>query len=329
MRKLTILLIIFTIVLIQIVTVYVCFAWSSSNLYQEGDDIFDDWQVCRTRIGGEDGFLQVINIGTEARPLWTFQPVIAFESLGEYVDTAYRYGEQAADEYPDDYQRAEKIFYFVRDRVTYRPDIDQFGFDEFAQNADELANTIDEKGIAYGDCEDVAILLAVMYKGAGYRSAIVLCPGHAGAMVYLPDYKKARSFELNGESGWVWAEATGKTNPFGWFPEGQIEGPCMGQEVSAESIPLWQPPDEKEPLPDEEEPLPDEEEPLPDEEEPPPDEEEPLPDEEEPLPDEEEPLPAPAVTGGGSNVLTMILVFFIVVAIMGVIILLLRRKRVA
>jgi len=66
-------------------------------------------------------------------------------------------------------------------------------------------------------------------------------------MVYLPDYRKARSFKLNGEPGWVWVEATGKTNPFGWFPEGQIEGPCLGQEISAELIPLWQPPDEEEP----------------------------------------------------------------------------------
>ncbi|GAH45380.1 unnamed protein product, partial [marine sediment metagenome] len=75
------------------------------------------------------------------------------------------------DKYPGRFQRAEAVFRFVRDRVKYTPDIDQFDYEEFAQNADELASSIDQNGVGYGDCEDSAVLLAVMYKGAGFRSA--------------------------------------------------------------------------------------------------------------------------------------------------------------
>ncbi len=212
----------------------------SSNLDREGGDVFDEWRVCRTRPNGEDGYLQEI-YANSGWPPSEFRPVITFESLGEYVDIAYRWGEEFAERYPDRDQRAERIFYFVRDQVQYVPDTDQFGLPEFAQNADEVANTIQKEGFASGDCEDMAFLLAVMYKGAGYRSAIVDCPGHVGVMVYLPGYERAnRVFTLNGEPGWVWAEATGNTNPFGWFPEGQLGEPLLGYEISAEPMPLWE-----------------------------------------------------------------------------------------
>jgi hypothetical protein len=174
-------------------------------------ETFDDWGVCRTRAQGENGFFQMEDQGT-------FRPVIAFESLGGDAHKAYELGKELADKYPDLHQRAERIFYFVRDSVQYTPDIDQFQFEEFAQNADELAETIAQRGIGQGDCEDMAILLAVMYKGAGCRSAIVLAPGHAAALVHLPDYRKANLLELGGEPGWVWCEATGKNNQFGWIP---------------------------------------------------------------------------------------------------------------
>lgn len=242
-------LVLFIVVLIPLVPVYVCFASPSGDFYDEGGDIFDDWQVCRTRPNGEDGYLREIYIDSGWPPS-QFQPVITFESLGDYVDIAYPWGEEFAEGYPDPYQRAEMIFYFVRDKVQYVPDIDQFGFGEFAQNADELANTIQEEGFASGDCEDMAILLAVMYKGAGHRVAIVDCPGHVGVIVYLPGYQKANVvFELHGEPGWVWAEATGGTNPFGWFPEGQLGGPLLAYEISAEPISPWEPPTEEPPGP--------------------------------------------------------------------------------
>jgi len=295
MKKPAIYLAIFVVVLLQVIPVSICLAWSSGSFHQEGDDIFDDWHVCRTSPGGEDGYLREIYTSPGWPPA-EFRPLIAFESLGDYVDTAYRLGEQFADKYPDRHQRAEKIFEYVRDRVQYVNDIDQFDVDEYAQNADEVANTIQKEGIAYGDCEEHAILLAVMYQGAGYRSAIIDCPRHVGVIVYLPDYRKANVvFELNGESGWVWAEATGNTNPFGWFPVGQLGEPILGYEISSdEHIPLWQPPSEEEPLP---------------------------------VPDEEEPLPVPAMTGGGPDIISMVIPVIIILAITGIIIIFRRGRR--
>ena len=203
-------------------------ATPSSDFRELDEDIFDEWGICRTRAAGEDGFYQISRTG--------FRPVIAFESLGEETNLAYSLGKQMADEYPDRLQRAEKIFYFVRNRVNYTADIDQFKHDEFAQNADEMAATIDKNGVGHGDCEDSAVLLAVMYKGAGYRSAIAVGPGHTAALVYLPEYKKASVFELEGEPGWVWAEATGKKNPLGWVPKEFINTEMAAYEISEEAI---------------------------------------------------------------------------------------------
>ena len=204
-------------------------ATPSSGFREINGEMFDDWQVCRTRVFGDDGFYQVSET--------TFRPVIVFESLGENADTAYKLGEQFASKYSNEAQRAEEIFYFVRSRVKYTPDIDQFKRDEFAQNADELVNTIDQNGVSYGDCEDSAVLLAVMYKGAGYRSAIALVPGHTAALVYLPGYKKAATvFELDGEPGWVWAEPTGRKNPLGWLPKQFANVTLAAYEIAEEDV---------------------------------------------------------------------------------------------
>jgi transglutaminase-like putative cysteine protease len=214
-------------------TVYVS-ATPSANLEPRNGDVFDDWEVCRTRAFGEDGFYQI----TET----TFRPVIAFESMGENAELAYSLGEQFAEEYPDQLQRAKQVFYFVRDRVRYTPDIDQFKYEEFALNADELASTIVQKGLGRGDCEDSAVLLAVMYQGAGYRSAIVVGGGHTAVLVYLPEYNKATTvFALEGEPGWVWAEATGKNNPLGWVPKEFINVEVAAYEVKAETVATGKP----------------------------------------------------------------------------------------
>lgn len=207
------------------------YAWAkpSSGFREMDGELFDDWQISRTRSSGEDGFYQVTKT--------TFRPVVAFESLGENEDLAYRMGQQFAREYPDKMQRAEAVFNFVRDRVRYTTDIDQYGLEEFAQNADELAAVIDESGVAYGDCEDSAVLLSIMYKAAGYRSAIAIAPGHTASLVHLPGYNKvAAVFELDGETGWVWAEATGKTNPLGWVPKEIIDSNLAAYEISAEKV---------------------------------------------------------------------------------------------
>jgi len=212
-------------------------AVSSTNFYKQGGEIFDDWDLCRTRAEGVDGFFQV---RSEAQ----FCPVILGESLGENADRAYQMGQQLVQDYPDLHQRAEEVFAFARDKVRYTSDKDQFGFPEFAQNADEVAATIGDEGFAYGDCEDYAALLAVMYKGAGFRSAIVLTPDHAATLVYLPEYNKAnRILSVDGEPGWVWAEATGGNNPLGWLPERYIGAELAVYEVEDEAIAAVEPPD--------------------------------------------------------------------------------------
>jgi len=222
------------IILVSIIPVSVLAA-SSQEFFEEKGEVYDEWGVCRTRCSGQEGFFQVFSAAE-------FRPVIAFESLGERADRAYRAGQQFTEDYPDLHQRAEKVFEFARNKVRYTSDAEQFGFKEFAQNADEVATTISQKGIAYGDCEDYAVLLAVMYKGAGYRSAIVLTTDHAAALVYLPDYRRANmSLSLDDESGWVWAEATGGNNHLGWMPERYMGAQLTACEVTEEAIAVPEP----------------------------------------------------------------------------------------
>lgn len=199
-------------------------ATPTGDYYEERGDIFDDWDVCRTRADGRDGFLKYV--------AGSFEPVIVWQSLGANADIAYARGVQFAMEYQDETQRAEAIFAYVRDRVRYTSDSSQFGYAEFAQNADELLSTIDADGVAYGDCEDYAILLGAMYVGAELRSALVLAPDHAATLVYLPGYGRAnRILTLNGETGWIWAEATGGNNPLGWMPESYMRVPLDAYEL--------------------------------------------------------------------------------------------------
>ena len=229
MRRIKVLISLILVLLAGLATTGYVSATPSAGFHERNADVFDDWEICRTRGFGEDGFYQISETA--------FRPVIAFESLGEGAALAYSLGEQIADKYPDPLQRAKAVFRFVRDRVKYTPDIDQFDHEEFAQNADELATSIDQNGVGYGDCEDSAVLLAVMCKGAGFRSAIVVGKGHTAALVYLPDYDKATSvFELEGEPGWVWAEATGKKNPLGWVPKEFINAEVAAYEISPEAI---------------------------------------------------------------------------------------------
>jgi len=230
MKRAGVLLGLIVVLLAAVATAGYASAFPSEGFPERSGDIFDDWEICRTRAFGEDGFYQITEIG--------FRPVIAFQSLGEKADLAYSLGEQIAAKYPDLLRRAEAVFHFVRDRVEYTPDVEQTGNEEFAQNADELAIAIVEDGIGYGDCEDMAVLLAVMYKAAGFRSAIALVPEHTAVLVYLPEYSKATAlFELEGEPGWVWAEATGRNNPLGWVPKQYRNVKIATYEISAEVPP--------------------------------------------------------------------------------------------
>ena len=236
MKRAWVLLGLIVVLLAAVATAGYASAFPSEGFYERGGDIFDDWEICRTRAFGEDGFYQITETG--------FRPVIAFESLGEEADLAYSLGEQIAAKYPEPLQRAEAVFDFVRDRVEYTPDIDQTGNEEFSQNADELAIAIVDDGVGEGDCEDIAVLLAVMYRAAGFRSAILLVSGHTAVLVYLPEYNEATVFfELEGEPGWIWAEATGRNNPLGWAPEQYLDMEIPAYEISAE-IPAYEIPAE-------------------------------------------------------------------------------------
>ena len=218
------------VLVLSLLTPLAVAAVPTSDFYEGGADIYDDWDVCRTRGDGGDGFLQYV--GGE------FDPIIAHESMGENSNRAYVTGFQLAQEYPVLGQRAEAIFGYARDGVKYTSDRSQFGHVEFAQNADELANIIVEEGIAYGDCEDYAFLLGVMYVGAGMRSAIVLAPDHAATLVYLPGYVGAnRVLTLEGEEGWIWAEATGGNNPLGWMPDQYMRVELVARELTDVGLP--------------------------------------------------------------------------------------------
>jgi len=203
----------------------------SSQFYKKNGEIYDSWGICRTRAQGEDGYFQIMPSG--------FRPVIVSESLGKSDSLACKWGKELLDKFPGNDYRARKIFEFVKNKVGYIHDIEQFGYQEFAQNADELAHSIQE-GSARGDCEDYAILLATLYKMAGYRSAVALIPGHAAALIYLPGYRKSNvSMELGGEEGWIWAEATGKNNYLGWAPPRVLTNSVVAYEIKeAEEISL-------------------------------------------------------------------------------------------
>lgn len=236
MKTARVLLYLVVVLVALVATTTHAWAFPSAGFYERESNIFDDWEICRTKAFGEDGFYQITQTG--------FRPVIAFQSLGENADIAYSLGERIADEYPDTHRRAEEVFNFVRDRVIYTPDVERTGNEEFAANADELAIDIVENGTGYGDCEDMTILLAVMYRAAGFRCAIVLVTGHTALLVYLPGYDNATAFfELDGEPGWIWAEATGKNNPLGWAPKQYLSEKIATYEVSAE-VPPYQIPAE-------------------------------------------------------------------------------------
>jgi hypothetical protein len=241
MKRACVLVALIAVLVAAVATAGYAWAFPSEGFHTRGGEIFDDWEICRTAAVDEHGFYQISDTG--------FRPAIAFESLGQQADVAYRLGEQIADSYSDSIQRAEAVFSFVRDGVRYTPDIDWSGREEFARNADELATSIVEDGLGRGDCEDVTVLLAVMYKAAGFRPAIALLPEHTAVLIYLPDYYQATAFfELDGEPGWVWAEATGSNNPLGWAPKQYLDTEIPAYEILAETPAYEIPPEGTAPL---------------------------------------------------------------------------------
>lgn len=205
-----------------------CNASPSSSFHTSNGEKYDEWGICRTQSGGENGFFQVRKKG--------FRPAIAFESVGSLRSEAWRAGERFAERYRGD-ELARQIFSYVRDRMAYTRDSVLFGRGEFARNADETAQDIATEGSTRGDCEDCAILLAVMFRAADLRSAVIVAPGHAATLVYLPDYSDANvCWEFKGEKGWVWAEATNRNNPLGWTPQEFRGSDLAAYEVEEEDV---------------------------------------------------------------------------------------------
>jgi hypothetical protein len=72
----------------------------------------------------------------------------------------------------------------------------------------------------------------------------VLAPDHAATLVYLPGYAAAnRVLTLNGDSGWVWAEATGGNNPLGWMPQQYMGARLLAYELEDVGTRPLNPPD--------------------------------------------------------------------------------------
>ena len=215
-------------VLLLAISLNIACATPSENFTPVDGEVVDDWGIYRTNAYGERGYFMVL---PEDNPQTMYPIIIINESLGPYMDLAWQKGLEFKEQYDSVEERAERILEYVQSYVEYKyddenPQLPVSGYSEFARNADETMRSILEEGIAYGDCEDHAILLATMYMAAGVRCAIVAMAdpymgGHATVLVYLPGYNPGypvHFFTLDGEWGWVMAEATGDI-PLGYMPE--------------------------------------------------------------------------------------------------------------
>jgi len=216
--------VVFALLAFLLINITFIYASPSQNFIERDGEVYDDWGVCRTNAYGDNGYLRI----TPEYDPKTMYPIILEEGSGEYAELAWQKGLEFKAQYENIEERAEAILRYVQEKVEYKYDHenDQLpvkGYSEFARNADETMHSIIEEGVAYGDCEDHAILLATMYMAAGIRCAIIAMSnpfegGHATVLVYLPGYNPGypvHFFTLNGEWGWVMAEATGDS-PLGY-----------------------------------------------------------------------------------------------------------------
>jgi len=185
---------------------------SSFSVMQDGD-WYDNFGINRNYYAGPNGYL----------------PALATETLNDNKELAYSIGEQFRTQYSDMEDRAVAILKFVQTWTEYGYDSDNFvrngvAQDEWAQNADEMAHAFDQTtGVrAVGDCEDMAFLCGTIYVGAGFDAAVVDAPEHVALLIWLPEYPNANNYwdlpNDNRDSGWIWVEATGSSNPLGWTP---------------------------------------------------------------------------------------------------------------
>ena len=194
--------------------------WPPDFIYKNGAWHDTPWDINRNAWYGADGYL----------------PNLAYESLGNYTDLAYSWGEDFQRDYPNRVQRAEAILSFVQKWTEYGYDKDYVTRDgqpqvEWAWNPDEMAYMIrqarDAGTVARGDCEDLAFLCGALYLGAGFDVTIAAMPGHVALLIWFPDYPNANIYWdiLDGRGyGWIWVESTGHNNPLGWTPPEYDDG---------------------------------------------------------------------------------------------------------
>jgi len=194
--------------------------WPPEFEYRNGAWHDKPWDINRNAWYGTDGYL----------------PNLEYESLGNYTDLAYSWGEGFKQDYPNRVQCAEAILSFVQRWTEYGYDKDYVTRDgqpqvEWAWNPDEMAYMIrqarDAGTIARGDCEDLAFLCGALYLGAGFDVTIVAMPGHVALLIWFPDYPNANIYWdiLDGRGyGWIWVESTGHNNPLGWTPPQYDDG---------------------------------------------------------------------------------------------------------
>jgi len=203
---------------------------SSGFTYRQGD-WFDSFGIDRSYYGGPDGYL----------------PNLANETIGDNAELAYSTGVWFKDNYLSTSGRAEAILKYVQTWVEYGYDSDNVvrdgvSQDEWAWNADEMAHQIDQSAgtKAVGDCEDMAFLCCTIYTAAGIDAAVVDAPEHVACLIWLPDYANADYYWDIGDGrghGWIWAEATGNSNPLGWTPEDYSNGEWSAYPVSQAGVP--------------------------------------------------------------------------------------------
>jgi len=184
---------------------------ASSFTFEDGD-WYDNWRIDRNYSEGPNGYL----------------PNLAYETLGDNKELAYRIGESFQENYPGKTQRAVAILKYVQKWTQYGYDSDNVirdgvPQDEWAWNADEMAHAFNETtGVkATGDCEDLAFLCCTIYEGAGFDAAMVDATDHCALLIWLPEFPNANDYwDINDGrgAGWIWVEATGSANPLGWTP---------------------------------------------------------------------------------------------------------------
>ena len=94
----------------------------------------------------------------------------------------------------------------------YWTDMSTKGLDDYPRYPIE---TLVEGG---GDCEDTAVLMAVLLHEMGYDVCIVYIPGHLALAISHPEITEGTWYDFNGKH-YYYLESTAKGCKIGWMPE--------------------------------------------------------------------------------------------------------------